>query len=130
MSPARKAASGSGGGARRPSLGRTLHRALVTAEAVLVLGVVKDWAWRQVLGSSLPAWGKVVVAMVTTIGIFGSFLVVAQRLLARGVNTTHKAASGLLVVWPALLVHAALLFVLFLLYARMLGLTVLGRSLA
>lgn len=110
--------------ARKPSgarsLARTLHRALITAEAVLVLGVAKDWIWRQVLASTLPAWGKVVLAMVTTVGVFGGFYLIAQRLLARGVSSTHKAASGLPVIWPALLVHAVLLYVLYLLYARML----------
>lgn len=114
MSPAKK----------KQSLGRTLHRALIAAEAVLVLGVVKDWGWRQVMASSLANWAKVVLAMATTIGLFGGFYLVVQRFMTRGVSSTHRAASGLPVVWPTLLVHAVLLFVLFLLHARMLGVSV------
>ncbi|MCY2961694.1 MAG: hypothetical protein NTY35_16155 [Planctomycetota bacterium] len=121
MSPARKSTrSGSGGG-----FGRTLHRSLIAAEAVLVLGVVKDWVWRQVVASSFANWTKVAFAMATTVGIFGGLYLVVQRFMARGVSKTHQAASGLPVVVPTFVVHGILLFVLFLLYARMLGITVL-----
>jgi len=117
VSPVRNSARGGSG--------RTLHRTLIAAEAVLVLGVVKDWGWRHVLDSSLANWGKVALAMLLTIGLFGGFYVVLQRFLARGVSRTHQAAGVLPVFWPTLIVHAALLFVLFLLYARILKLTVL-----
>lgn len=104
--------------------GRTLHRTLIAAEAVLVLGVVKDWGWRQVMASSLASWSKVALSMALTVGLFGGFYVVLQRFLARGVSGTHRAAQGMPVVLPTLLVHVALLAVLFLLYARMLGVQV------
>gem|GEM_PF-1404602 len=103
---------------------RSMHRGLIAAEAVLVLGVAKDWLWRQVLSSSFSNWTKVGLAMATTVGMFGGFYLVAQRLMARSVSKTHQAAGSLPVFLPTLLVHGALLFVLFLLYARMLGLHV------
>ncbi|MBL8863512.1 MAG: hypothetical protein JNK02_16100 [Planctomycetes bacterium] len=121
MSPARRAPPAGSG--RRPA-GRTLHRALIAAESVLVLGVLKDWVWRQVLASTLPSSGKVALAMLTTIGLFGGFYVLVQRLFARGVSTTHRVAGRLPLLGTTLFVHAALLYVLFLLYARMLGLQV------
>jgi hypothetical protein len=121
LSPARKGGS-SRSGAR--GLGRSLHRALIAAEALLVLGVVRDWAWRQVLASSFASWAKVALAMVLTVGLFGGFFLVAERLLMSGVSKTHQAAASLPVVLPTLLMHAALLGVLFVLWARMLGVTV------
>jgi len=121
LSPSRKGGS-SRSGAR--GLGRSLHRALIAAEALLVLGVVRDWVWRQVLASSFANWTKVVIAMVITVGLLGGFFLLAQRLLARGVSKTHQAAAGLPFALPTLLLHAALLAVLFVLYARMLGVTV------
>jgi len=121
LSPARKPARSSSSG----GIARTLHRALIAAEAVLVLGVVKDWGWRQVLASSLANWAKVAIAMATTVGLFGGFYLVVQRFMTKSVSKTHQAASVLPVFLPTLFVHGALLFVLFLLYARMLGLTVL-----
>jgi hypothetical protein len=63
--------------------------------------------------------------MALTIGLFGGFYLILQRFLARGVSKTHQAAAGLPVFWPTLIVHAVLIFVLFLLYARMLKLNVL-----
>jgi len=110
------------GGSR--GFARSLHRGLIAAESVLVLGVAKDWLWRQVLASSLSNGTKVALAMITTVGIFGGFYLVAQRLMTRSVSKTHQAAGALPVFVPTLLVHVALLFVLFLLYARMLGLHV------
>ncbi len=101
-----------------------LHRGLIAAEAILLLGVAKDWIWRQVLASALPNWGKVVIAMATTVGILGGFYLVLQRFLARSMSKTHQVASGLPVFWPTLLLHVALLAVLFVLYARILGVTV------
>ncbi len=100
-----------------------LHRSLIGAEAVLVLGVAKDWVWRQVMTSALPGWGKVALAMVTTVGLFGGLFLVVRRLAVRGVWKTHHAAQGMPVVLPTLLLHAALLGVLFVLYARILGIT-------
>lgn len=117
MSPAPRS------GARR-SAGRTLHRTLIAAEAVLVLGVIKDWGWRHVMASSISNWGKVALAMLTTIGLFGGFYLIVQRLMLRSVSKTHDVAKGMPVVLPTLIVHAVLIFVLFLLYARMLGIAV------
>ncbi len=125
MSPARKPARSGSGGGSRGGFGRTLHRSLIAAEAVLVLGVVKDWGWRQVLESSLSNQAKVALAMATTVGLFGGFYLVLQRFMARGVSKTHQAAAGLPIFWPTLIVHLVLLGVLFLLYARMLKLAVL-----
>lgn len=116
MSPAKRSGS-------RGTL-RSLHRALIAAEAILVLGVAKDWVWRQVLASSLANWGKVVLAMITTVGILGGFYLVLQRILTSSMSKSHQVAASLPLLWPTVLLHAALLGVLFVLYARMLGVTV------
>jgi hypothetical protein len=108
-----------------PGLRQRLHRGLIAVEAVLVIGVLKDWIWRQVRVSDLPSWDKVLFAMATTVGLFGGLFLALQGWAARGVSKTHQAARGLPVALPTLLIHAALLFVLFLLYAWMLGIRVL-----
>lgn len=119
LSPARKSARAT---AARTSLRHVLHRTLIGAEAVLVLGVARDWVWRQVMASTLPNWGKIALAMATTVGIFGGMFLIVRRMAVRGMWKTHHAAQGLPLFLPTLLLHAALLGVLFVLYARILGL--------
>ncbi len=112
----------SSGPGRRRSLRRALHRSLIVAETLLFLGVFKDWIWHRILAFDLPNWGKVTLAMITTVGLFGGLIVVLRKITSRGVETAHQAARGLPLAFPALLMHVALLCVLFLLYARMLEL--------
>jgi hypothetical protein len=123
LSPAKKSSRGS---AQRTSLRHVMHRSLIAAEAVLVLGVAKDWIWRQVMASTLPGWGKVALSMLTTVGLFGGLFLVVRRMAVRGVWKTHHAAQGMPVFLPTLLLHAALLAVLFVLYARILGIRIFG----
>jgi hypothetical protein len=101
------------------------HRLLVVAEALLLLGVARDWVWGRVRASDIPDWGKVLLAMALTLGVLGGLIVFARTLLVRGVAQTHAAAqrAGVGVV----LLHFALLVVLFLLYARMLGIDYFAR---
>jgi hypothetical protein len=100
---------------RRPSL----HRLLVAAEAVLFLGVLRDWVWSLVRRSELANWSKVVLAMALTLGLLGGLIVVARALFVRGLARTHAEAGR--AAGTTLLLHLALLAVLFALYARMLG---------
>ncbi|MDZ4772619.1 MAG: hypothetical protein SGI72_05735 [Planctomycetota bacterium] len=109
---------------RSKSGGFISHRVLIAVEALLFLGVAKDWVFALLLRSSLPNWGKVALVMATTIGLFGGFFLVVGRLMSRTVKTTHKAAERLPFALPTLAIHGLLLFVLFLLYASMLKLSV------
>ena len=123
MSPAKKSSRGT---AQRTSLRHVMHRTLIGAEAVLVLGVAKDWIWRQVMASTLPGWGKVALSMITTVGLFGGLFLIVRRMAVRGMWKTHHVAQGMPVFLPTLLLHAALLAVLFVLYARILGVRPFG----
>lgn len=100
------------------------HRGLVAVEAMLVLGLVKDWAFEELRTSSFPNYLKVLFVMATTVGLFGGLFVVVEKLTARSMAGTHKAARTLPFVLPTAAVHAILLVVLFVSYARMLKLSV------
>lgn len=101
------------------------HGTLIAVEAMLVMGVLKDVIFDLLRKSGHPNWLKVVLVMGTTVGLFGGLFFVIERLTARGVAATHGAIRRGPFALPTLLVHAAILFLLFLLYARMLGLKVL-----
>jgi len=100
------------------------HRGLIAVEAMLVMGIVKDWIFEELRTSHFPNYAKVLFVMATTVGLFGGLFFVIERLTARGVATTHQAARRLPFVLPTTVIHGGLLFVLFLLYARMLRLSV------
>ena len=100
------------------------HKSLIAVEAVLLAGVVKDLVSDWVKRSSLPGYGKVLFVMALTLGFFAGLLFVVERLTARGVVSTHKAVSALPWPLPRALVHAGMLFALFVAYARMLKIDV------
>jgi nitrate reductase gamma subunit len=110
---------------RRSAKGGILsHRSLIAVEALLFLGVAKDWIFAMLLRSSLPNWQKVVLVMATTVGLFGGLFLLVGRWTAQTVKTTHKVADRLPIAVPTIAIHGTLLFVLFLLYASMLKLAV------
>jgi hypothetical protein len=121
-------ASGSGRSSKSgPRLPRWLsHRGLVAAEAVLFVGILRDILSHWVKVSELPNYGKVLLVMGMTIGVFGGLFVFVEQFTARTVAGTHKAVRSLTGVMPYWAIHAGILFVLFLLYANMLGLKVLA----
>jgi hypothetical protein len=100
------------------------HRHLIAIEAMLVLGVIKDVIFDLVKKSGYPNYFKVLLIMAATVGLFGGLFFVIEKLTARGVAGTHQALKQLPVVLPTLIVHVVLLFLLFLLYARMQNLKV------
>jgi hypothetical protein len=109
-----------------PRLPRWLsHRGLVAAEAVLLVGILRDVVSHAIKGSAFPNYGKVLLVMAMTVGIFGGLFLFVEKLTARTVAGTHKAVRSLTGVMPYWAVHAGIVFVLFLFYAHMLGLSVL-----
>jgi len=116
------AREGKGGRLRLP---RWLsHRALIAAEAVLLVGLLRDVVARAIKGSELGNHEKVLVSMALTVGVFSGLFLLVERLTARTVAGAHKAVRTATRVLPYWIVHAAILLVLFLLYANMLGLRV------
>lgn len=94
------------------------HRRWIAIEAVLVVGLLKDWLAGQVVASGLPGAGKVLFVMAVTVGVLGGLYFFVERLTAKSVARTHAAARGFPVALPVVLVHAAILGALFLMYAR------------
>ena len=119
-----KRSGAKGGGPRLP---RWLsHRGLVAAEAVLLVGILRDVLSHWIKESTLPNYGKVIVVMAMTVGVFGGLFLFVERFTARTVAGTHKAVRTVTGVMPYWAIHAGILFALFLLYANMLGLKVLA----
>jgi hypothetical protein len=101
------------------------HRGLVALEAVLLVGILRDVLAGSVKESALPSYGKVLLVMGMTVGVFGGLFLFVERVTARTVAGTHKAMRSLTGVLPYWAAHAGILFLLFLMYASMLGLRVI-----
>jgi hypothetical protein len=100
------------------------HSTLIAVEAVLVANVFKDFVFERVRAGDMPGYAKVLFVMAATVGLFAGLFVLLEKLLKRGVTHTHDLLRALPVALPTLLIHAALLLLLFLLYARMLRISV------
>lgn len=103
---------------------RTLsHRSLITAEALLLVGVAdrlgRLWIMHE---PHLPAYAKVLLMMALTIGIFGGLILILQRMTTASLSKTHEVVRALPLPTPMVVVHAAAFAGLFFLYAWALGL--------
>ena len=55
------------------------HRALVTAEAVLLVGAGQQLLTRYIEHLQLPNWGRVVITMAMTVGVLGSVVLIVSE---------------------------------------------------
>jgi hypothetical protein len=94
------------------------HRALVTGEAILIVGVVQQLIQERIGSLNLPNWGKVLWVMATTMGALGVALFVVRTIAVRGVAKAHDVVQAIPLPTPTLLIHLLVYGVLFLLYAR------------
>jgi hypothetical protein len=94
------------------------HRALVTGEAILIVGVVQQLIQERIAGLSLPNWGKVLWVMASTLGALGVALVVVRIIAVKGVAKAHDVVQAIPLPTPTLLIHVLVYGGLFLLYAR------------
>ena len=88
------------------------HRALLGAEAALVVGVLMELSQRQVTASHLPGWGKTIFVMAVNVGLLGALVLFTASLVSGTLKRVFDAA-GL----PVALLHALAFVTLFLLYA-------------
>ncbi len=100
------------------------HRRLVAIEALLLASWGKTQATDAILASGMENWVKVLVVMGMTIGLFGGVLLFLESLAKSGVQHGHSFVKGFTGSGSALLVHAVVLLLLFLLYAHMLRVSV------
>lgn len=98
------------------------HRRLIVSEALLLVGVLEMAAEDRVVASNFPDELKVVFIMLLVLGFFGSLLIVVERLAKSGLGTTHRTIQALPIPTPRIVIHALLLFGLFLAYAGILDL--------
>lgn len=91
-------------------------------EALLLVGVLEMAAEDLVVASSYPDEVKIVLIMLLVLGFFGTLIVVVERMAKSGVGVTHKTIQALPIPTPRLVIHALVLFGLFLAYARVLQL--------
>jgi Zn-dependent protease len=101
------------------------QRDIVAAEAVLLIGVLKDVVMDRVRVSHFPNWGKVVFLMAVTLGMLGGLFLLLERWLARGVSRTTGLAHVLPVPAAVWVIHALVMVALFFAYANLLGVRVL-----
>jgi hypothetical protein len=95
------------------------HRALLTGEVLLVVGVVQEVIQRQMLNLGIPSYGKVLWLMACTLGVLGVLLVVVQAAVKRSLSKTHDIMQAIPLPTPLLIVHTAIYVGLFYLYAWM-----------
>lgn len=93
------------------------HRALLTGEVILSVGVVQELIQRQVQHLTLPPYGKVLWIMASTLGVLGVLLVVIRAVVKHSLAKTHDVVQAIPLPTPLLLVHALLYVALFYLYA-------------
>lgn len=100
------------------------HRALLTGEVILTVGVVQELIQRQVNHIALPPYGKVLWIMACTLGVLGVLLLVIRAVVKHSLAKTHDVVQAIPLPMPMLLVHALLYIALFYLYAFVWGLSV------
>jgi hypothetical protein len=93
------------------------HRALLTGEVILIVGVLQELIQRQVNHLNLPPYGKVLWVMACTLGALGVLLVVVHAVVKRSLAKTHEVVQAIPLPMPLLLVHGAIYVGLFYLYA-------------
>jgi hypothetical protein len=93
------------------------HRALMTGEVILTVGVVQELIQRQVNHLALPPYGKVLWIMASTLGVLGVLLLVIRAVVTHSLTKTHEVVQAIPLPTPLLLVHALVYVGLFFLYA-------------
>ena len=93
------------------------HRALLTGEVILLVGVVQELIQRQVTHLAWPHYGKVLWIMGCTLGVLGILLLVIRTVVKRSLLKTHEVVRAIPVPTPLILVHALFYVGLFYLYA-------------
>jgi hypothetical protein len=100
------------------------HRKLVAIEALLLAAWGKSQLTDAILASGMENWVKVLVVMGMTVGLFGGVLLFLESLTKSGVQHGHSFVKGFAGSGSALLVHAVVFVLLFVLYAHMLRVSV------
>jgi hypothetical protein len=103
------------------------HRKLVLGEAILITGagqmVVQNW----VAGLAIAPAFKVLWAMASTLGMLSLLLWLVRAWVIKGVATTHAVVRAVVIIpTPLLLLHIVAYGLLFLLYAHLMRMPVLG----
>jgi hypothetical protein len=93
------------------------HRALMTAEAVLLVGVGQQLLSQYIANVPMPNWGRVLFTMASTLGILGGVVLIAKAMAKKGVAQTHNVAKSLPIPLSTWILHAAAFCGLFALYA-------------
>lgn len=94
------------------------HRALVTGEAILVVGVLQQLLQQRINELAMPNWGKVLWVMASTLGLLGVILVLVRVVAVKGVAKAHDVVQAIPLPTPTLFIHLLVYGGLFLLYAK------------
>jgi hypothetical protein len=94
----------------------------MAAEAVLVVGLLKGLMETWVKAADLPNYGKVLFIMAGTLGLLGGLYWLLEAVTSAGITRTHALLKNFSL--PQLAVHAAVLALLFFVYAAQLELPI------
>ncbi len=98
------------------------HKALVGAEAALLTALLMELAQREVQGSGLPNWGKVLWLMGVNLGLLGGLVLFTTAAVGRVVDHLLAMVQELPIPLPILVLHLLAFSGLGLLYAWVFGL--------
>ncbi len=93
------------------------NRRLISLEAVLLVGLLENFAESYVMGTGFPAPLKSLFIMMLVAGAFGLLMVVVVSATKRSLSQGSKMLQSLPVPTPVLLVHGAVLVGIYWLYA-------------
>ena len=93
------------------------HRALVTAEAVLLVGAGQQLLSQWLDSIAMPNWARVMLTMAMTLGVLGGVILLVRGFAAKGVAQGHQVVKALPLPAASLLLHVVIFIALFVLYA-------------
>jgi len=93
------------------------QRTLITAEAVLLVGVLQQLLSQQLAKIVMPDALRILMTMALVLGMIGGLIVLLRSLISTTVAHTHTVAQALPLPMATWLAHLAALSGLFLLYA-------------
>lgn len=117
MGAAKGSGKATGKGPRLRFIAWLRHRSLVTAEAVLLVGVLQQLLSQWLATQVMPNAARVALTMAMVLGLLGSIVVVVRVIAMKGVHHTHAVAKALPIPAATWLAHAAAFAALYLLYA-------------
>ncbi len=93
------------------------HRALITGEAMLLVGALQQLLSQHLNAIPMANAARVLLTMAMVLGVIGGVFVLARLVAAKGMTHTHDLARALPIPAANAIAHLAAFFGIFCLYA-------------